>query len=1003
MNTKKLRIKSNTVTDEQGRQRFHGAFTGGFSAGYFNSVGSEEGFKPATFVSSRSQRAERVGQSAQDFMDEEDGLLNGTVTTKKDLDSFDKQNKVPLLNDESTDPSTAAIMKNFIIEPTNTVGKKLLGLLGWKPGQGIGSRKVVKNYFADPEIARHILSSSSLPAASLDEGMVTFASRYDETKQGSLPPSVVGVQGMGYDASKDSLLGLTGTKGDRAKDFTENNRYHVRDLFQPRSGARGPGDPAVVGSKRGRSTIYEDEDDDIAFDNDGQAMVDYSFHGQEEDEHDQDGYPHGYRSNATANDTLDSRKTQQRLQRCPSDGKPPLPGFVLATASAATTQPLYFPVPIPVPKDFVAKHVFPDKAKPVDNSSNSRTTTHLDPQVKLTQRSLALLGESADTSTKADSTGSLDNKSSDQAAPMSSSVFNLLRPADRERVLALAKKAREVATQPSSSVEEIPHPTVPPAVQPAESQGDEKPAAQNPSERPLLVPRTMLQASGAFAAVSASFQSRFTTASTSLSSAATNPPRVGDSTTPSTDNATVDLLANKGGLTTAEELRTRAAHQQQVHQQTPEGRTQSSDLRSKPKPVDAIPVKRTTILWQPNTLLCKRCNVKVPDLSTASALLASNTDSGASMGNDVVSQILAPLSNVAGSKNSASSSSNTSTINTNANGGRNEPKEVTISEEMKAVFEKADVYQQPVQPLAVFRSIFEDDSESEEDNEEDHKEDEEPVETDAPGIPSSTAASTATPDHAVDHTCSEPRGVIQGPKRPPSNSSSSAHPNDTDHPMSAEQSTLPTSVPAPVENVNDPIATSDATSTAPALLPTFVPRSQRTSTLLNTTTAGTSSSTASAVVGIGGLFRQTNKKGNNNSALRSVRNTRPSEDEDDDNDVDDGTREDSKKHKDRPISYDVPRPPSSIAAASIPSTLKTKRSLEESDEEDEADVVSLLRKRHQTQPTVLHKKMRLAGGISIPTSTNTTIHQAGTVNSAVQKKKLVVLSKYDDEDSDDVK
>lgn len=29
------------VTDEQGRRRFHGAFTGGFSAGYFNTVGSK--------------------------------------------------------------------------------------------------------------------------------------------------------------------------------------------------------------------------------------------------------------------------------------------------------------------------------------------------------------------------------------------------------------------------------------------------------------------------------------------------------------------------------------------------------------------------------------------------------------------------------------------------------------------------------------------------------------------------------------------------------------------------------------------------------------------------------------------------------------------------------------------------------------------------------------------------------------------------------------------------
>ena len=45
------------VFDSEGRKRLHGAFTGGFSAGYFNTVGSKEGWTPATFVSSRSNRA----------------------------------------------------------------------------------------------------------------------------------------------------------------------------------------------------------------------------------------------------------------------------------------------------------------------------------------------------------------------------------------------------------------------------------------------------------------------------------------------------------------------------------------------------------------------------------------------------------------------------------------------------------------------------------------------------------------------------------------------------------------------------------------------------------------------------------------------------------------------------------------------------------------------------------------------------------------------------------
>jgi G patch domain-containing protein 1 len=48
--------------DDQGRRRFHGAFTGGFSAGYYNTVGSKEGWTPSTFVSSR-KKAQNIGEA----------------------------------------------------------------------------------------------------------------------------------------------------------------------------------------------------------------------------------------------------------------------------------------------------------------------------------------------------------------------------------------------------------------------------------------------------------------------------------------------------------------------------------------------------------------------------------------------------------------------------------------------------------------------------------------------------------------------------------------------------------------------------------------------------------------------------------------------------------------------------------------------------------------------------------------------------------------------------
>ena len=42
--------KEHYVLDEQGRRRFHGAFTGGFSAGYYNTVGSKEGIRSSRFA-----------------------------------------------------------------------------------------------------------------------------------------------------------------------------------------------------------------------------------------------------------------------------------------------------------------------------------------------------------------------------------------------------------------------------------------------------------------------------------------------------------------------------------------------------------------------------------------------------------------------------------------------------------------------------------------------------------------------------------------------------------------------------------------------------------------------------------------------------------------------------------------------------------------------------------------------------------------------------------------
>lgn len=77
------------VTDEEGRRRFHGAFTGGFSAGYYNTVGSKEGWTPQSFTSSRKNRAEVKQQSLFNFLDDDEKAeMEGRLATSIQYDTF---------------------------------------------------------------------------------------------------------------------------------------------------------------------------------------------------------------------------------------------------------------------------------------------------------------------------------------------------------------------------------------------------------------------------------------------------------------------------------------------------------------------------------------------------------------------------------------------------------------------------------------------------------------------------------------------------------------------------------------------------------------------------------------------------------------------------------------------------------------------------------------------------------------------------------------------------
>ncbi|TFY83172.1 hypothetical protein EWM64_g843 [Hericium alpestre] len=136
------------VRDEKGRRRLHGAFTGGFSAGYFNTVGSAEGWAPKSFVSSRSERAKQKAARPEDYMDEEDLV---ELRESQVMDKFGKQEglggteaelrKRGAVEEEEEEDSLAKSLREALIPAgEDTPGMKLLRKMGWRPGQGVGPR-----------------------------------------------------------------------------------------------------------------------------------------------------------------------------------------------------------------------------------------------------------------------------------------------------------------------------------------------------------------------------------------------------------------------------------------------------------------------------------------------------------------------------------------------------------------------------------------------------------------------------------------------------------------------------------------------------------------------------------------------------------------------------------------------------------------------------------------------------------------------------------------------
>lgn len=135
INSRRARLgQQQVVKDEQGRRRFHGAFTGGFTAGYYNTVDSVEGFRPKQYVTHRKDKRDNGESSSstanftqrpEDFMDEEDLGEFGIAPKKIRVNEGYGESSFAKLNISSDKTSLLQL-----IQPTSiSVGEKILKTL----------------------------------------------------------------------------------------------------------------------------------------------------------------------------------------------------------------------------------------------------------------------------------------------------------------------------------------------------------------------------------------------------------------------------------------------------------------------------------------------------------------------------------------------------------------------------------------------------------------------------------------------------------------------------------------------------------------------------------------------------------------------------------------------------------------------------------------------------------------------------------------------------------
>lgn len=335
------------VRDEEGRRRFHGAFTGGYSAGFYNTVGSKEGWTPQTFTSSRKNRAEVKQQSIYNFLDEDDikGMGGQVLETSLQFDTFGftaaefarKQAEKEQQKRPSAIPGP--VPDEIVLPAANSIGIKLLQKMGWRHGHSI-KETLTDSLYARREARKAFLAFSGneggLEPAQMESHRSDSEEYTEKCKDGTYASQNTPMYVL---HPKQDLYGLGYDPFKHAPEFKDRKTFHQLK----NKDRRGKSNVSVKGN--------------LLTSNSGRYAPGFGIGALEDlDIEDEDIYASGFDYEQTEVEEVEpSRIIRHNEHKLKDKKQGVLPGFKVASVSDYKVERFH---PPDIPADFEPHHKF---------------------------------------------------------------------------------------------------------------------------------------------------------------------------------------------------------------------------------------------------------------------------------------------------------------------------------------------------------------------------------------------------------------------------------------------------------------------------------------------------------------------------------------------------------------------------------------------------------------------------------------------------------------------